>query len=94
MEFCCPLLVYRLYFAWNCGWVTFLEKDKFNLQRVVGKQRNWQWIFPQNVAFFCECNFVRIGQNIKTRYRWKDLIHIERKGPKPVAVELTQRKEE
>ena len=52
MEFCCPLLVYRLYFAWNCGWVTFLEKDKFNLQRVVGKQRNWQSIFPQNVAFF------------------------------------------
>ena len=30
----------------------FGKADKFNLQRVVGKQRNWQWIFPQNVAFF------------------------------------------
>ena len=24
------------FFAWNCGWPTFKEKDKFNLQRVVG----------------------------------------------------------
>ena len=34
-------------------------------QRVVGKQRNWQWIFPQNVTLFCKCNSVRICQNIQ-----------------------------
>ena len=47
MQFCFP--VYGPSFAWNCGWLTFLERDKFNLQRVVGKQQNWQWIFPQHV---------------------------------------------
>ena len=25
------------------------------------KQRNWQWIFLQNVTFFCKCNSVRIA---------------------------------
>ena len=30
----------------------FLEKEKFNFQSVVCKQRNWRWIFPQNVTFF------------------------------------------
>ena len=25
------------------------------------KQRNWQWIFRQNVTFFCKCNSVRIA---------------------------------
>ena len=40
MQFCFPL--YRPSFAWNCGWLTFLERDKFNLQTVVGKQQNWQ----------------------------------------------------
>ena len=30
-----------------------------------GKQRNWQWIVPQRVTFFCECNGVRISQNIQ-----------------------------
>ena len=29
------------------------------------KQRNWQWIAPQNVTFFCECNVVRISQNVQ-----------------------------
>ena len=28
---------------------------------------------PQNVTFFCECNSVRIGQNIQNDVRWKDL---------------------
>ena len=42
---CCP--PYRLSFAWNCGWLTFKERDKFNLQRVVGKQQNWQSIFQK-----------------------------------------------
>ena len=64
-QFCFPL--YRLSFAWNCGCLTFLGKGQIsvNLQRVVGKQRNWQWIFPQNVIFFCKCNPVRIVQNIQ-----------------------------
>ena len=44
----------------------FLGKPgQINLQRVVCKQRNWQWIFPQNVTFFSECNCDRIGQNIQ-----------------------------
>ena len=43
----------------------FLGKGQINLQRVVCKQRNWQWIFPQNVTFFSECNFDRIFQNIQ-----------------------------
>ena len=38
----------------------FLWKRQINLQRVVCKQRNWQWIFPQNVTFFSEYNFDRI----------------------------------
>ena len=29
--------------------------------------------FPKNVTFFCECNSVRIGQNIQNDVRWKDL---------------------
>ena len=43
--------------------VSVLGKAKANLQRVVGKQQNWHWIFPQNATFFRECNSVRIGQN-------------------------------
>ena len=43
----------------------FLGKVQINLQRVVCKQQNWQWIFPQNVTFFSECNSDRIGQNIQ-----------------------------
>ena len=47
-------------------WVAnFLGRGQINLQRVVCKQRNWQWIFPQNVTFFSECNSDRIGQNIQ-----------------------------
>ena len=49
-----------LYRAWNFGWLNFLERDKCSRQSVVGKQRNWQWIFPQNDTFF-----VRTGQNIQ-----------------------------
>ena len=35
----------RLSFAWNCSWLFFYESYKFNFQRVVCKQRNWQWIY-------------------------------------------------
>ena len=45
----------------------FLGKGQISLQRVVGKQRNWQWIFPENVPFFGECNSVRVGQNIQNK---------------------------
>ena len=40
-------------------------KAKIYFQRVACKQRNWQWIFPQNVTFFRQCNSVRIGQDIQ-----------------------------
>ena len=33
----------------------------FNIQRVVCKQRNWQWIFPLNVTFFCESEYPKRG---------------------------------
>ena len=42
-----------------------MQKQKFNLQRVVCKQQYWHWIFPQNFTFFSECNSDRIGQNIQ-----------------------------
>ena len=45
---CCKL--YHLFFAF-CGWLTFQERERFTLQRVIGKQRNAKWIFPQNVTF-------------------------------------------
>ena len=40
---------------------------------------HWQWIFPQNVTFICECNSVRIGQNIQNevaleRYIFADVV--------------------
>ena len=62
-------------FFWMELWLAnFLGKGQISLQRVVGKQRNWQWIFPENVTFFCECNSVRVGQNIQNKVSvWKDL---------------------
>ena len=52
-------------------------KAKIYFQRVVCEQRNWQWIFPQNVTFFVSVTLsglVRIIVRIsKTRYRGKDL---------------------
>ena len=63
-QFCCPL--YRPCFAWNCGSLTFYERGRLIFKEyVVCKQRNWQWIFPQNVTFFSEYNFDRIFQNIQ-----------------------------
>ena len=35
-------------------------------EKVVGKQRNWRWIFPQNVTCFFMCNPLKIGQNFQT----------------------------
>ena len=34
-HFCC--LLYRLSFVWNFGWLSFPQRYKFNLQRVLGK---------------------------------------------------------
>ena len=45
----------------------FQERDKFSFYKVVGKQQNWQWIFPQIVTFFRECNVVRISQKIQNQ---------------------------
>ena len=54
-------------FFWMELWLAnFLGKGQISLQRE-GKQRNWQWIFPENVTFFCECNSVRVGQNIQDK---------------------------
>ena len=53
---------------WMELWLTnFFWKGQINLQRIVGKQRNWRWIFLKNVTLFCECNSVRIGQNIQNK---------------------------
>ena len=55
-------------FFWMELWLANLfGKGKINLQRVVGKQRNWQWIFTEKVTLFCECNSIRIGQNIQNK---------------------------
>ena len=61
------------FFARNCGWLTFKERGKFNLQRVVCKQRNWQWIFPQIVTLFVSVTLTGLVRISKTRYCWKDL---------------------
>ena len=62
----------RVFFVFNA-----CAKAKIYFQRVVCEQRNWQWIFPQNVTFFVNVTLsglVRIIVRIsKTRYRWKDL---------------------
>ena len=75
--FSCLLAVllptYHPFFAWNCDWLTFKERGKFNLQRVVGKQRNWKGIFPQNITFFVSVTLTGLVRISKTRYCWKDL---------------------
>ena len=62
------------FFARNCGWLTFKERGKFNLQRVVCKQCLIGSGFSPKCYLFWECNsltgLVRIS---KTRYCWKDL---------------------
>ena len=55
----------QFWFAWICGWLTFQKRDKFNLQRLVSKQRNWQSIFPQYITWFFAYNVVRIGKNFQ-----------------------------
>ena len=54
----------------------FLGKGQIDLQRVVCKQQNRQWIFPQNVTFFSKCNSERIGQNIQNEVSLKLLLFI------------------
>ena len=48
-SFFCQL--YRL-FCMELWLAIVLEKGKFSLQRIVGKQRSWQRIFPQIITFF------------------------------------------
>ena len=50
---------------------------KFNLQRIVGKQRNWQCIFLQNVAFFVSVTLLGLYRIFKTGHRWKDLYFLK-----------------
>ena len=52
----------------------FKERDKFSFQKVVGKQQNWQWIFPQIVTFFVNVTLLGLVRKSKTRYRWKYLL--------------------
>ena len=70
-QFCYPL--YSPSFAWNCGWLTFQERGNFNLERVVCKQQNQQWIFPQNVTFFVSVTLTGLFRIPKTRFCWKEL---------------------
>ena len=44
----------------------FQERDKYNLQRVVGKQRMVVDFSPKSYLF-CESNSARIGQNIQKK---------------------------
>ena len=44
----------------------FRERDKYNLQRVVGKQRMVVDFSPKSYLF-CESNSARIGQNIQKK---------------------------
>ena len=59
-RFCCPLL--SSFFCMELWLANFLGRDKFNFQGVVCKQRQWNF-FPK-FHLFCECNSVRVSQNI------------------------------
>ena len=37
-------------------WLANWKGTNLNLQRVVGKWQNWQWIFPQSVTWIFVCN--------------------------------------
>ena len=50
-----------------------LGKGQINLQRVVGKQRNWQWIFTEKLPYFVSVILLGLVRISKTRYGWKDL---------------------
>ena len=63
----------RLSFAWNCSWLFFYESYKFNFQRVVCKQRNWQWIYTFVYTFFVSVTQSGLVRIFKTMHRWKDL---------------------
>ena len=51
---------YRLSFVWNCGWLPFQERNKLNFQKVVRKQRDWHWFFPQNITFFVSVSHILV----------------------------------
>ena len=61
------------FFCMELWLANFLGRGNFNLQRVVCKQWNWQWIFPQNVTFFVSVTLTGLVRISKTRFRWKDL---------------------
>ena len=50
--------------------IFFLERDKFNLQRV---NQNWQWIFPKMFLGFLYVTLSGLVRVSITRCRWKDL---------------------
>ena len=51
----------------------FYESYKFNFQRVVCKQRNWQWIYTFVYTFFVSVTQSGLVRISKTMHRWKDL---------------------
>ena len=57
----------------NCSWLKFQESDKFNLEKVVRKQRNWQWIYTVVYTLFVSVTQSGLARTSKTMYRWKDL---------------------
>ena len=50
----------------------FQERNKYNLQRVVGKQRNWR-CFPPKSYLFVSLTLLGLVRISKRRYRWKVL---------------------
>ena len=62
-QFFCPL--YRFFLHGIVAGQLLRKGTNLIFKEQSGKQRNWQWIVPQNVTFFCECNVVRISQNIQ-----------------------------
>ena len=55
--------------------VTFAREKsyKFNFQRVVCKQRNWQWIYTFVYTFFVSVTQSGLVRISKKMHRWKDL---------------------
>ena len=55
------------FFAWNCGWLTFQKRDKFNLKRVDGFLLK---MLLGSLYIIFLSGLVRIS---KMRYLWKEL---------------------
>lgn len=60
-------------FQWNCGWLTFLESGKLNMERVATWTEKIAVYFPQKcLKGFC-VTLAGLVIVSKMRYLWKDL---------------------